>query len=479
MTDYDTLFIGGELTPAASAARIDVIAAGTEEIIGRAPEADTTDVDAAVAAARRSLQDPGGWMRWTPEDRSQAIERLADELETRAPRITSLVAQQNGMPISTANVIESVLPATIYRYYASLLRRTPFEETRPGLLGGQTIVRQVPVGVVAAIVPWNYPNLITATKLAPALAAGCTVVIKPSPEALLDSYIVAEAVSSAGIPPGVVNIVPGGADTGAYLVSHPDVGKVSFTGSTAVGREIARTCGELLRPTTLELGGKSAAILLDDADLPASLEGLFQATLLNNGQTCVANSRILVPRKRYDEVIDFFAAMLSGAKVGDPLDPETQVGPLVSDAQRSRVEGFIAGAKNGARLITGGGRPEQFDRGWFVEPTLFADVDPMSILGQQEVFGPLLALMPYDTVDDAISIANSTDYGLAGTIWTSRPKLGEDIARKVDSGTVGVNYYMLDPVAPFGGVKASGLGRELGPEGLASCLQPQTIYLAP
>jgi acyl-CoA reductase-like NAD-dependent aldehyde dehydrogenase len=479
MIDQNSLFIDGILSTAHAGDRIEVLSAATEEVIGCAPDADTDDVDAAVAAARRAFDDPRGWSAWTADDRAAAIERLADELEARAPRLTELVSSQNGMPIAIAGMLESGLPTTVYRYYANLVRTTELEQIRPGLLGGRAIVRQAAVGVVAAVVPWNYPNLVTALKVAPALAAGCTVVVKPSPETVLDSYVFADAVAAANIPAGVVNIVPGRASTGAHLVSHPDVDMVTFTGSTAVGRQIAKTCGELLRPVTLELGGKSAAIILDDADLAASIEGLFQATLLNNGQTCVLNGRILVPRNRFDESVDVFTALVNGVVVGDPLDPSTQVGPLVTDAHRTRVESHIAKAKaDGARVLAGGGRPAQFDRGWYVQPTLFSDVDPSSSLAQEEVFGPVLALMPYDDVDHAVQIANDSAYGLAGTIWTADEARGIQIAERIESGTVGVNYYMLDPVAPFGGIKASGLGRELGPEGLAACMRTHTTYLS-
>ncbi len=312
MIDQNALFIDGALSPAHAPERIEILSAATEEVIGRAPAADEDDVDAAVAAARRAFDDPRGWSAWSPDDRAAAIERLADELEARAPQLTELVSSQNGMPIAIAGTLESGLPATVYRYYANLIRTTELEQTRPGVLGGRAIVRQSPVGVVAAIVPWNYPNLVTALKVAPALAAGCTVVVKPSPETVLDSYVFAEAVAAANIPAGVVNIVPGRASTGSYLVSHRDVDKVTFTGSTTVGRQIAKTCGELLRPVTLELGGKSAAIILDDADLTANIEGLFQATLLNNGQTCVLNGRILVPRNRFDESLEVFAGRATG-----------------------------------------------------------------------------------------------------------------------------------------------------------------------
>lgn len=477
--EYDKLFIGGELASPASQSVIDIHSAATEDLIGRAPEAGAADVDAAVGAARRAFDDPKGWPAWAPEDRARVLERFADELEARAEEITSRVSQQNGMPIAIAAMLESALPTTVFRYYAGLIRTTAFTETRPGLLGGRAQVRRTPIGVVAAVVPWNYPNLVTAFKVAPALAAGCTVVLKPSPETVLDSYVLAEAAQSAGIPDGVINIVPGGAATGSYLVAHPGVDKVTFTGSTAVGRDIAAKCGELLRPVTLELGGKSAAIILDDADLTSNLDGLFQITLLNNGQTCVANGRILVPRRRYEETLDTLGALVAGAHVGDPLDPQTQVGPLVSARHRDRVEGYIAkGIEEGARLITGGGRPPGLDRGWFVEPTLFADVDPDSTIAQEEIFGPVLAVMPYDDIDEAVRIANNTEYGLAGSIWTSDENRGEELSRRIRSGTIGVNYFMLDPVAPFGGIKASGLGRELGPEGLDACLQTQSVYFA-
>lgn len=479
MIDQNTLFIGGTLSPAHAPERIEVLSAATEEVIGSAPAADADDVDAAVAAARRAFDDPRGWSAWSPDERAAAIERFADELEARAPQLTELVSSQNGMPIAIAGMLKSGLPATVYRYYANLIRTTELEQTRPGLLGGRAIVRQAPVGVVAAIVPWNYPNLVTALKVAPALAAGCTVVVKPSPETVLDSYIFAEAVVAANIPAGVINIVPGRASTGSYLVSHPGVDKVTFTGSTAVGRQIAKTCGELLRPVTLKLGGKSAAIILDDADLTANIEGLFQATLLNNGQTCVLNGRILVPRTRFDESLELFAGLVNGAVIGDPLDPSTQVGPLVSAAHRNRVEAHIAKAKrDGANIVAGGGRPAHLDRGWYVQPTLFSDVDPSSSLAQEEVFGPVLALMPYDDIGQAVQIANDSAYGLAGTVWTADESHGIKIAEQLESGTVGVNYYMLDPVAPFGGIKASGLGRELGPEGLAACMRTHTTYLS-
>ncbi len=474
-------FIGGEWATPLGSERISVLAASTEEPIGSVPEGTNADVDAAVRAARAAFDDPGGWSSWSVEDRAQALERLADSLATRGEEAARRVSLQNGMPISIALATEAIVPSILARYYAGLIRQTTLEEDRTGLLGGTIGVSRKPAGVVGAIVPWNFPQCLTMFKLAPLLAAGCTAVIKPSPETVLDSLLLAEAIIEAEIPAGVVNIVPGGRELGAYLVEHPDVDKVAFTGSTAAGRAIARRCGELLRPVTLELGGKSAAIVLDDADLAQAAEALFGATLLNNGQTCYLGTRVLAPRSRYDEVLGVLAGLAGALQVGDSLDPETQIGPMVSDRQRKRVEGYIEkGQAEGARIVAGGGgRPEGLDRGWFVQPTVFADVDNGQTIAREEIFGPVLSVIPYDDVEDAVAIANDSEYGLGGSVWTNDPERGERVARRVQTGSIGINHYVLDPAAPFGGVKASGLGRELGPEGLSPYLQLQTIYKVP
>jgi aldehyde dehydrogenase (NAD+) len=476
---YDCLYIGGEWVQPSSAARIDVISSSTEEHIGSVPEAAEADVDAAVAAARRAFDDPGGWSHWEPPARGAAIERLAAELEARAQDMAQRVSAQNGMPISIAGMLEGGFPVIVLRYIASLLAGASFEEERPGFLGGTNIIRREPIGVVGAIVPWNYPQTLAAFKYAPALAAGCTVVMKPSPETVLDAFLLAEAVDAAGIPDGVINIVPGGRELGAYLVQHHDVDKVAFTGSTAAGRRVAEACGRLLRPVTLELGGKSAAIVLDDADLDLAKIGndLFAATLVNNGQTCYLGTRVLAPRSRYDEVVDTLAAFASSLAVGDALDPATQIGPMASQTHRDRVEGYIAkGASDGARLVVGGGRPRDLDRGWFVEPTVYADVDNASTIAQEEIFGPVLSVIAYGDVDDAIRIANDSDFGLGGSVWTADPERGKDVARRVRTGTIGINKYLPDPGAPFGGVKASGIGRELGPDAIHAYQQLKSIY---
>jgi aldehyde dehydrogenase (NAD+) len=479
LASYDSLFIGGEWVRPSSSATIEVISASTEENIGSVPEAAEADVDAAVAAARRAFDDPAGWSQWEPAERAAAQERLAGELDARAEEMARRVSSQNGMPISISPLLEGGFPAIVLRYMAGVLKDASFEEERPGFLGGTNIVRREPIGVVGAIVPWNYPQTLGAFKYGAALAAGCTVVMKPSPETVLDGFLLAEAIEAAGLPAGVINIVPGGRELGAYLVEHRDVDKVAFTGSTAAGRRVAEACGRLLRPVTLELGGKSAAIILEDAELDLSKIGndLFAATLVNNGQTCYLGTRVLAPRSRYAEVVDTLAAFASSLAVGDALDPATQIGPMASQRHRDRVEGYIAkGASDGARVVTGGGRPAGLDRGWFVEPTVFAEVDNAATIAQEEIFGPVLSVIAYSDEDDAVRIANDSDYGLGGSVWTSDPERGKAVARRVRTGTIGINRYLPDPAAPFGGVKASGIGRELGPGAIAAYQQLKSIY---
>lgn len=478
MTSYDRLFIGGEWITPATSARIEVTSASTEEPIGSVPEANEVDVDRAVAAARRAFDDPRGWSTWNPADRATAIDRLVDELGKRAEEMARRVSMQNGMPIAIATQLEGGFPSVVLKYFADLVRNTDFEVTQPHLMGGTTTVRREPIGVVAAVSPWNYPQTLASFKIAPALATGCTLVLKPSPETVLDSFLFAEAVEAAGIPAGVVNIVLGGREIGAYLVEHHDVDKVAFTGSTAAGRQIAETCGRLLRPVTLELGGKSAAIILDDANLDLSQVGerLFESLLVNNGQTCYLGTRILAPATRYEEVVETLGAFVGSLPVGDALDPNTLIGPMASSTHRQRVEGYIAKGKNdGARVVVGGEKSD-LDRGWFVQPTLFADVDNRSAIAQEEIFGPVLSVIKYTDTDDAVRIANDSDYGLGGTVWTEDPERGMSVARRVRTGTIGINRYMPDPSAPFGGVKESGIGRELGPEGISAYLQYKSIY---
>lgn len=461
--DAPELFIDGRFRPASGAEP--VFEAATERLLGKGPSAGTSDIDDAVAASRKALQD---WRTTAATERGRLLERLADALEARADHTSELCTRETGAPIAFSRHGNGALPAAMLRYYATLIQKVDLEEIRPSATG-HTIVRRDPVGVVGAIVPWNIPQVLATAKLAPALAAGCTVVLKPAPETALDARAFGEAAVDAGLPPGVLNVVAGGDYAGAYLVGHPGIDKVAFTGSTEVGRLIAETCGRLMRPVSLELGGKSAAIVLDDADLDAMLLGLRSWSFGNNGQMCVANSRVLAPLSRYREVVDALGEMANSLLIGDPLDPGVDIGPLVNARQRDRVLGYIqTGKAEGATVVTGGGVPAGRTRGWYVEPTVFADVHNSARIAREEIFGPVLAVIPYRSDDEAVAIANDSDFGLAGTVWSRDEARATEIARAVHTGTIGINHYAIDLDAPFGGVKASGIGREFGPEGLAT-----------
>jgi aldehyde dehydrogenase (NAD+) len=473
MREHDRLFIGGEWVAPAGTGTIDVVSPHTEEVIGRVPEAIPADVDRAVAAARHAF-DHGPWPRMAPAERAAVVGRLAALYGERAAELAELITEEMGSPISFSHLGQVGQAHAVYGYYSELGATFAFEEERAGLMGPVT-VRREPVGVVAAIVPWNVPQFIVALKLAPALVAGCTIVVKPAPETPLDGYPLAEMLEAAGVPKGVVSIVAAGRTIGEHLVRHPGVDKVAFTGSTAAGRTIGAICGEQLKRCTLELGGKSAAIILDDADLDATMGWLKIASLMNNGQACVAQTRILASRRRHDEVVDALTGMVAGMKVGDPSDASTEIGPLVSGRQRDRVEGYIqAGRDEGATVALGGpGRP--YDRGWYVSPTVFTGVTNDMRIAREEIFGPVLSVIPYDDEDDAVRIANDSDYGLAGTVWTADAEHGLDLARRVRAGTYGLNTYMIESSSPFGGYKSSGVGRELGPEGLSAYLEYKSI----
>jgi geranial dehydrogenase len=475
-TSYDAFYIGGEWVKPASSNRFRLINAATEEELGSVPEASTTDVDRAVAAARHAF-DHSGWATLAPSDRAAALKRFVAALQKRSPDLAKAVSIQNGMPIGLSQMLEGQFSIGLVDYYSGLASTIQAEEKRPSQMGLETIVNRRPVGVVAAIVPWNFPVTLALSKIAPALAAGCTVVVKPSPGTVLDSYVMAEAAQDAQIPPGVINWVAADREVGAYLVAHPGVDKVAFTGSTAAGRQIASTCGELLRPVMLELGGKSAAIILDDADLNAVMQGLPMASLLNNGQACYNGTRVLAPESRYDEVVEALAALASALVVGDPIDVATHVGPMASAAHRDRVESYIAKGKTEARLVAGGGRPKGVTRGWFVQPTVFADVDNSAVIAQEEIFGPVLSVIKYRDDADAVRIANDSAFGLGGSVWTSNRDRGLSVSKNVFTGTIGINGYLPSIGSPFGGVRGSGLGRELGPEALDGYLQYKSTYV--
>jgi betaine-aldehyde dehydrogenase len=474
----DRLFIGGEWVRPHDDGLIQVISPVTEEVLATVPDGVTADIDRAVAAAREAF-DRGPWPRMSPKERADVMAALASGLAARGEEIARLITEQNGCPISFSRPGQALGPVLILEYYANLAREFAFEEVRPSLYGaGRNVVRREGIGVVGAIVPWNAPLLVSLLKLAPALAAGCAVVLKPAPETPLDSYVLAECAVEAGLPPGVLNIVAAGREVGEHLVIHPDVDKIAFTGSTAAGRRIASLCGERLRPVTLELGGKSAAIVCDDADLAVTIPGLVAASTTVSGQACVSQTRVLVSRRRYAEVVDGLAESYRNLKVGDPLEDDTAIGPMVAERQRSRVEGYIEiGKREGARLVVGGGRPAHLDKGWYVEPTVFADVDNAMRIAQEEIFGPVTSVIPYDDIEHAVGIANDSTYGLSGTVWSADESSALDIARRVRTGTLTVNGFMVEFNCPFGGYKDSGLGREAGPEGLSAYLEYKTIAL--
>lgn len=474
--DRDSFFIGNQWVAPASSRTFDLIGASTGAVIATVPEAVEADVDRAVAAARAAFDD-GDWTTMPPAERAAVMRRFLAALAARGDDLAHAVSIQNGMPVALSTLLEAQFSLGVIDYYARLADTMGADDVRPSQMGRETIVDRPAIGVVAAIVPWNFPVTLALSKIAPAMAAGCTLVIKPSPGTILDSYILAEAALEAGVPAGVLNWVAADRDVGAYLVAHPGIDKVAFTGSTGAGRAIAATCGQMLRPVTLELGGKSAAILLDDADLDTFLRGVPMASLLNNGQACYNGTRILAPASRYGEVVDGLAAMMASLTVGDALDPATHVGPMASSAHRDRVEGYIARGKGEARLVTGGGRPRGLDRGWFVEPTLFADVDNAAAIAQEEIFGPVLSVIAYRDDADAIRIANDSAFGLGGSVWSVDADRALGVARRVHSGTVGINGYMPSLGAPFGGVKTSGLGREFGPEAIGAYQQMKSIYV--
>jgi acyl-CoA reductase-like NAD-dependent aldehyde dehydrogenase len=477
------LYVGGEwVAPSTGAgAAIDVVSPHTEQVIARAPAAGPADVDRAVTAARAAV-DEGPWPRLDPAERIDAVRRLAAAYGERRREMAELITAEMGAPISFSKLAQATLPATMLGAFADVAAAHPWEEVRRGYFGQDVTVRKEAVGVVAAVVPWNMPQFSIVVKLAPALLAGCAVVLKPAAETPLDALLLAEMIDALGLPPGVVSVLPGGRETGAHLVGHPGVDKVAFTGSTAAGRQVAAACAANLTRVSLELGGKSAAIVLDDADAATVAAGARVAGLMNGGQACVAQTRWLVPESRYDEMVDALATSLAEIPVGDPSDRTTEIGPLVAQRQQERVRDYIEiGQKEGARLVVGGtDLPDGVDRGWYVRPTLFADVGNDMRIAREEIFGPVLSVIPYREADEAVRLANDSDYGLSGSVWTADLDRGLAVARGVRTGTFGVNQpYSMDPLAPFGGVKASGFGREFGAEGLDEFLDTKAISMAP
>jgi len=472
----EKLYIGGEWVDPAGTGTIDVISPYTEQVIARVPDGTTADIDRAVAAARTAF-DEGPWPRMTPQERAGYLAQLSALIQSRMDDWAALITSEVGAPFGFSQMGQVFASTMVMDYYVGLANDFHFEEVRQGVMGPALIQREA-LGVAGAIVPWNVPLFTTALKLAPAFVAGCTMVLKPAPETPLDAYLLAEACEEIGLPKGVLNIVVAGREVSEHLVRHPDVDKIGFTGSTAAGRRIASVAGEGLKRVTLELGGKSASIFLPDADLSVAVPQALGSGFMNNGQACVAQTRVLVSRDKYDETVDALVDFTRNQVVGDPMDPATQIGPLVAERQRERVEWYIAKAQSeGNKIAVGGGRPSSQPTGWFVEPTLVLDVDPKHTIAQEEVFGPVVSVIAYDSPEEAVRIANDSAYGLSGSVFTSDVAAGIDIARQVRTGTYTVNSFALEFAGPFGGYKSSGVGRELGPEGLSAYLESKSISL--
>jgi aldehyde dehydrogenase (NAD+) len=476
--NLNRLFIGGEWVASTSDDEIEVVSPFTEDVVARVPSASREDVDAAVTAARHAFED-GPWPRMALAGRVAVLQRLRDSLVDQREVIANLLTEEMGCPISQSRTAQADVARVILESYLELVAQYPFSTLRPSSSGTALVTRE-PVGVVAAIVPWNVPQAITMHKLAPALLAGCTVVLKPAPETPLDAFLLADLLKSAGVPHGVVNVVPAERDVSEYLVTHPGVDKVAFTGSTAAGRRVAALCGQDLRRVTLELGGKSAAVILDDADLDAAVESLRMGSFRNSGQVCSLKTRLVVSRRREGELLDRLRALVQSMPVGDPMDPATQIGPMATARQRERVESYISiGREEGAQTALGGGRPEGLDRGWFVEPTIFSNVTPGMRIAQEEIFGPVLAVMTYEDEEEAVAIANDSRYGLSGSVFTSDVEHGFELAKRMRTGTVELNGSPPGWHAPFGGFKDSGIGREAGLEGFDNYVETKSIGLPP
>jgi acyl-CoA reductase-like NAD-dependent aldehyde dehydrogenase len=468
----DRIFIGGRWVAPSGSETIEVINPATEEVVGTIPACSPEDADRAVAAAREAFE---GWSRTSREERAGHIEAIVAGLQERAEELAATITQELGMPLKLSGIIQVGLPTSQFASMPKLMEEVAWEEE----VGNSRILRE-PVGVLGAITPWNYPLNQIAAKVAPALAAGCTVVLKPSEVTPLNAFLLAEVIEAAGLPAGVFNFVTGlGPVVGEAIAAHPGVDMVSFTGSTRAGRRVSELAAETVKPVAMELGGKSPNVILDDADLARAVPDGVAKCFLNSGQTCSALTRMLVPRQRLAEAEELAAAAAESFTPGDPFESSTRLGPLVSDVQRERVRGYIKkGVEEGARLIAGGAEPpEGLERGYFVRPTVFSEVDAGMTIGQEEIFGPVLAIQPYEGEDDAVRIANSTPYGLAGGVWSADDERAIAVARRIRTGQIEINGGAFNPLAPFGGYGQSGHGRENGRYGIEELLQVKSLQL--
>jgi acyl-CoA reductase-like NAD-dependent aldehyde dehydrogenase len=468
----DKIYIGGEWVSSSGGGVLEVINATTEQVMGSVPDGTAADVDAAVAAARAAFES---WSQTSVQERADWMAKIAAALGARMDEIAALIAQEVGMPLKLSTMIQAGLPTTTFSSMPQLLAETEWEEQ----VGNSLIVRE-PVGVVAAITPWNYPLHQIAAKVAPAMAAGCTVVLKPSQVAPLNAALLADVIDEVGLPAGVFNLVTGrGSVIGEALALHPDVDAISFTGSTTAGRKVSEAAAGTIKRVALELGGKSPNIILEDADLEPAIKDGVAKCFLNSGQTCSALTRMLVPRSRLAEAEQIAGAVAEFFKPGDPFAEGTMLGPLVSEEQRELVRGYIEkGSAEGAKLVTGGVEPpEGLEQGYFVAPTVFSEVTTGMTIAQEEIFGPVLVLMPYEDEEEAVAIANDSIYGLAGGVWSGDQEHAKSVARRIRTGQVEINGGAFNPLAPFGGYKQSGYGRELGKYGLEEFLQIKSLQL--
>src|SRR5437868_8179027 len=469
----DKLYIDGVWVPSSGSKTIDVINSSTEDVMGRVPEATPEDVDKAVQAAKAAFDS---WAKTSAEERSKYLQRIAEGLQTRTMDIANVVAQELGMPINLSMIIQAGLPTVTFSSMPQLVDEIAWEET----VGNSLVVKE-PIGVIGAITPWNYPLHQIANKVAPALAAGCTVVLKPSEVTPLNAFILAEIIDDVGLPAGVFNLVSGtGPVVGEAIAAHPGIDMVSSTGSTRAGKRVGELASQTVKAVARELGGKSPFIILPDAPVEDAVKAGIGSCFMNSGQTCIAWTRMLVPRDKQDEIASAVKEVAETYTVGDPNDPTNRLGPLISDTQRERVRNYInKGIDEGAELVTGGpDAPEGLDKGYFVKPTVFKNVRNDMTIAQEEIFGPVLAIIPYDDEDDAVGIANDTIYGLHAGVFGGDQGHATQVARRIQAGQVDINGQNFNPLAPFGGYKQSGHGRELGKYGLEEYLETKSMQMS-